>query len=114
MPAEANTKARRHSAVDEVTPLLAASGSGATVNAAPNEEAVIEAAQNATDAEDDDKPLPIGQIVLLCYARLVEPIGKRHRCGRMVRLLFVGVVADEASSFLLYIPIYQSDDLRNW
>lgn len=73
MPAEPNIKARRHSAVDEVTPLLAASGSGVTVNGAPNEEAVLEAAQTEPD-DADDKPLPVLQICLLCYARAVEPI----------------------------------------
>ena len=62
-----------HSAIDEATPLLAASGAGPTAQA--NEEPLIhEAATKDHDDDDDDKPLPKFQILLLCYARLVEPI----------------------------------------
>jgi hypothetical protein len=60
-------------ASDETTPLLA---TGPIAQA--NEEAVIQGEQqdvpNIHNDEDDDKPLPRGQIFLLCYARLVEPI----------------------------------------
>jgi hypothetical protein len=31
-------------------------------------------ATTTAEDEDEDKPLPVGQIMLLCYARLVEPI----------------------------------------
>jgi hypothetical protein len=55
------------SAVDEVTPLLAVSEGGPTVNAsdeplAPNPK------------HDDDRPLPVRQILLLCYIRMLEPM----------------------------------------
>lgn len=52
--------------VDEVTPLLPSSGQ----DSAPNDNG---ATQNASNPGDDDKPLPVGQIVLLCYVRLLEP-----------------------------------------
>ncbi|KAG0645988.1 GTP-mannose-1-phosphate guanylyltransferase [Hyphodiscus hymeniophilus] len=65
-------------AVDEITPLLAASGNGITTQ--PNEEPLLHS-QNANGRvgdddvdEDEDKPLPRVQIFLLCYARLVEPV----------------------------------------
>ena len=58
-----------HSATDETTPLLTASAAGTTAQA--NEEPLI---QDAAKKDDDDKPLPLAQIFLLCYARLVEPI----------------------------------------
>ncbi|GAD91876.1 conserved hypothetical protein [Paecilomyces variotii No. 5] len=52
--------------VDEVTPLLPSSGQVSADND-------NEAAQNASNLGDEDKPLPVGQIVLLCYVRLLEP-----------------------------------------
>lgn len=58
-----------HSAAQETTPLLAASG--ADLTAQTNEEC---RADNASHKNVDDKPLPKVQIFLLCYARLVEPI----------------------------------------
>ena len=61
-----------HSASDEATPLLAASGAGPTAQA--NEEPLIHEAATKDQDDDDDKPLPKFQILLLCYARLVEPI----------------------------------------
>lgn len=69
--ASSNGKSKRAS--DETSPLLA------TIDPAPiNEEAVIHEEQEITpnihNDEDEDKPLPRGQIFLLCYARLVEPI----------------------------------------
>ena len=69
--ASSNGKTKRAS--DETAPLLA------TIDPAPiNEEAVIHEEQEITpnihNDEDEDKPLPQGQIFLLCYARLVEPI----------------------------------------
>ncbi|GAB1310791.1 Efflux pump azaK [Madurella fahalii] len=51
----------------EQTPLLAEG------DVAPTNEAV-EHAQDAGSSHDDDKPLPVRQIVLLCYARWVEPV----------------------------------------
>lgn len=59
------------SAVDEVTPLLAASSEAPTTQA--NEEPLVNHASDVAP-EDEDKPLPMGQIALLCYARLIEPI----------------------------------------
>lgn len=70
------------SAVDEVTPLLAASSQGPTTQA--NEETLrvnevngnanghVSSKQDAT--EDDDRPLPKGQIFVLCLARMVDPM----------------------------------------
>lgn len=65
-----------HSAVDEATPLLAASGAGPTAQGADEEPLVKHHDQPAQhqNGDDDDKPLPRLQIFLLCYARLVEPI----------------------------------------
>ena len=60
------------SASDETTPLLASSGAGPTAQA--NEEPLHETTPNIHNGEDENKPLPRGQIFLLCYARLVEPI----------------------------------------
>jgi len=64
------------SANDETTPLLGPSHAGVTAQA--NEEPLRhETPENNHDVageEEDDKPLPKGQIFLLCYARLVEPI----------------------------------------
>ena len=59
-----------HSALNETTPLLAASGAGPT--AQPNEESLIH--DPPPKDIEDDRPLPRAQIFLLCYARLVEPI----------------------------------------
>lgn len=59
------------SATDETTPLLAASSAGPTTQA--NEESLVKHQSNA-DPEDEEKPLPMGQIAILCYARLIEPI----------------------------------------
>ncbi|KAJ9262235.1 hypothetical protein DTO195F2_3622 [Paecilomyces variotii] len=51
---------------DENTPLLSSSGEASAIND-------TESASSAPNADDDDKPLPVGQIVLLCYVRLLEP-----------------------------------------
>ncbi|KAJ9312494.1 hypothetical protein DTO271D3_7196 [Paecilomyces variotii] len=51
---------------DETTPLLSSSGEASVIND-------TESASSASNADDDDKPLPVGQIVLLCYVRLLEP-----------------------------------------
>ncbi len=62
---------------DENTPLLAASDNEPPPQA--NEEQPLldsSARQNGHDdaTDDDEKPLPFTQILLLCYARLTEPI----------------------------------------
>lgn len=54
---------------DERTPLLATALAGPT--AQTNEEG-LQLRQG--DPENDDTPLPKGQVVLLCYARMAEPI----------------------------------------
>ena len=71
------------SVLDETTPLLAASALGPTNLS--NEEAVVKP-RNSIDPrseptehqenrqKDDENPLPLLQIFLLCYARLVEPV----------------------------------------
>lgn len=51
---------------DENTPLLSSSGEASAIND-------TESASSAPNSDDDDKPLPVGQIVLLCYVRLLEP-----------------------------------------
>lgn len=69
-----------HSTFQETTPLLAASGPGLTAQA--NEESLVHDASanevsfvhDASANKVNDKPLPKGQIFLLCYARLVEPV----------------------------------------
>ncbi|MCJ1287832.1 hypothetical protein MMC26_007184 [Xylographa opegraphella] len=62
--------------VDETTALL--STSKADASTAPDEASLPRETQSdgasREDDDDDDKPLPTGQIILLCYARLVEPI----------------------------------------
>jgi hypothetical protein len=60
----------------ETTPLLAVSSEN-PVTQADSETLEINNIGGTTptaEDQDDDKPLPVGQIVLLCYARLVEPI----------------------------------------
>jgi hypothetical protein len=70
-------------AADEITPLLAGS-SNSPINPA-NESSVLENEEerpllngqlngNAPDANDDDKPLPMGQIFILSLARVIDPI----------------------------------------
>ncbi|KAJ4296161.1 hypothetical protein N0V88_004865 [Collariella sp. IMI 366227] len=56
----------------EQTPLLAAAAAG---DVAPNNEAIEHQADSNNSADDiDDKPLPVWQIAVLCYARWVEPV----------------------------------------
>jgi hypothetical protein len=65
-----NAKVAAISARDETTPLLAASSESPLVQA--NEESLIEHPSNAPP--DDDTPLPWNQLLLLCFARLLEPV----------------------------------------
>lgn len=58
--------------VCEHTPLLAGDGIDPTAN--PSISKVIAGTAAGADDDDDDKPLPTLQIILLCYARFVEPI----------------------------------------
>jgi len=60
-----------NSAVDETTPLLIASEAGPPGHA--NEGIPIRPPSELSD-NDIDKPLPVKQILLLCYVRLLEPI----------------------------------------
>lgn len=55
-------------ATDETTPLLITDES----NGGGSSGSSITAGENTN--VDDEKPLPKGQILLLCYLRLVEPI----------------------------------------
>jgi hypothetical protein len=61
----------------ETTPLLAVSSEN-PITQADSETLEINKiggmATTTAEDEDEDKPLPVGQIMLLCYARLVEPI----------------------------------------
>ncbi|KAF1812117.1 MFS general substrate transporter [Eremomyces bilateralis CBS 781.70] len=78
----ATAKRRRVSAVDEVTPLLAASEEGPTTQA--NAEAFEDhgelqpksGARTVDQGQDDedDTPLPYGQIIVLCYVRMIDPL----------------------------------------
>lgn len=79
----ATKKATHPAAIDEVTPLLAASSEGPTAQA--NEETLrinkINGSANdnghvleGNADEDEDKPLPKGQIFILCLARMVDPM----------------------------------------
>lgn len=61
------------SAVDEVTPLLAASNAVKPITGIEDAKAPVPRDSQPDDAEDDT-PLPKSQIFLLCYARLVEPV----------------------------------------
>jgi len=60
----------------ETTPLLAVSSENPVTQADSETLEINKIGNTATAAEDqdEDKPLPVGQIMLLCYARLVEPI----------------------------------------
>ncbi|KAK0624731.1 major facilitator superfamily domain-containing protein [Bombardia bombarda] len=72
-----NAATRRRASLNETTPLLAAGDFAPTAD--PE---IAEATTNNThdyDSEDEDgasadKPLPVGQILALCYARWVEPV----------------------------------------
>jgi hypothetical protein len=52
---------------NERTPLLATRGAARTAQA-------YSIRNRNTSDEEDDQPLPLTQIFLLCYARLVEPV----------------------------------------
>ncbi|KAL2127590.1 hypothetical protein VTI74DRAFT_10453 [Chaetomium olivicolor] len=52
----------------EQTPLVAAG------DAAPNNEAIEHSQRDNVNNDIEDKPLPVWQIVVLCYARWVEPV----------------------------------------
>jgi hypothetical protein len=71
MPPSLDTKKGNPPAYDETTPLLVASEAGPTAQS--NEESILLPNPPPSD-DDDDTPLPLGQIFVLCYARLVEPI----------------------------------------
>ncbi|KAF1991382.1 MFS transporter [Aulographum hederae CBS 113979] len=67
------TTSPKPSAVNEITPLLAASSSGPTAQA--NEGPIVdETPQDESSQQDEDRPLPMDQILTLCYIRLIEPI----------------------------------------
>ncbi|GAB7338831.1 hypothetical protein MBLNU457_5524t1 [Dothideomycetes sp. NU457] len=71
------SKATDRSVVDETTALLAPTGVESTV--ATNAEGFIakniaEQQDKDIDDDDDDTPLPMGQLLPLCYVRIVEPI----------------------------------------
>ena len=57
---------------DETTPLLVSVESGP--NAKPVDPTVQETSTDGAHADDEDAPLPMTQIVLLCYTRIVEPM----------------------------------------
>lgn len=64
----------------ETTPLLAASAEGPTLQADAETLDIHKIGTRDTietqhdEHDDEDKPLPLGQVMILCYARLVEPI----------------------------------------
>jgi hypothetical protein len=62
-------------AADEVTPLLTRSEPG-NVAQGTSEPLIhnVPSAQDFGDRDEDETPLPVRQILLLCYARMVEPI----------------------------------------
>ena len=66
------TAVSRTLATDETTPLIAADASPVPQTDVDSSEVSIAAGDDRS--VDDDKPLPKGQILLLCYLRLVEPI----------------------------------------
>lgn len=72
MTANASSTKETRLDANETTPLIAASAAGPTAQA--NEEPILEPTKLDVD---DDTPLPKWQIVLLCYARMVEPIAVR-------------------------------------
>jgi hypothetical protein len=63
---------RAVSAIDEVTPLLAASDAVQANGAKEHAPLAPQAPEH--DDREDDTPLPKSQIFLLCYARMIEPI----------------------------------------
>lgn len=76
----ANGHAHISEIADETTPLIATDNAGPTTQS--NAEVVLakEPHVNETpanqqgDDDDEDMPLPMGQVIVLCYARMVEPI----------------------------------------
>ncbi|KAF4549202.1 Efflux pump azaK-like protein [Elsinoe fawcettii] len=76
--AGANGQAYDPDIVDETTPLIAAENAGPTAQA--NAEVVLAKEPDlaptpaGADDDDEDRPLPKVQILILCYARMVEPI----------------------------------------
>jgi MFS family permease len=60
----------------EQTPLLAAGTVAPTSDPAVSEATAQNghADRPSSGSDEDEKPMPVGQILLLCYARLVEPI----------------------------------------
>jgi hypothetical protein len=56
---------------DETTPLLATDTPVSRTNVHPSQASKITSNESSNE---DEKPLPKGQIFLLCYLRLVEPI----------------------------------------
>lgn len=78
MPNGSTAYASTSNMVNETTPLLAAENAGPTaqVNAevALAREQHVHATVSPQSGEEDDMPLPKIQILILCYARMVEPI----------------------------------------
>lgn len=91
----ANGHAHISEIADETTPLIATDNAGPTTQS--NAEVVLakEPLVNETlvnqqgDDDDEDMPLPMGQVIVLCYARMVEPIAvsTSHRQLRATRSL---------------------------
>ncbi|PSK59155.1 hypothetical protein B9Z65_3479 [Elsinoe australis] len=76
----ANGHAHISEIADETTPLIATDNAGPTTQS--NAEVVLAKephvnetpANQQDDGDDEDMPLPMGQVIVLCYARMVEPI----------------------------------------
>jgi hypothetical protein len=64
------------SAIDETEPLLAPLSEPVPSAAEPELQLNLTATppKGPESEDDDDRPLPVAQIVYLCYVRLVEPI----------------------------------------
>ncbi|KAI5238575.1 MFS general substrate transporter [Aureobasidium subglaciale] len=89
----------------ETTPLLAASSEN-PITQADSETLEINKINGANTVEDDpndedeDKPFPVGQIILLCYGRLVEPIAFFSIFPFINQMIFeVGGVKEEDVGF---------------
>jgi hypothetical protein len=72
-PADSKKRRESSSAADETTPLLASASHDPVIRT--NEAAVVRVAHPSGHVvEEDEKPLPMTQIFLLCIARVVDPI----------------------------------------
>ena len=99
----AGTDARHGNSVDETTPLIAAENAVLSSTDADlvDKTGVQHNPQpvGSEDGGDEDRPLPKGQIAVLFFARMIEPIAVRVSCNISYRS--TNVLSSSSQSFLL-------------